>query len=539
MKSLVDLERIPENFSSEQSLKLQQQAKKGKNGNVLHLYAYRQNKTKLKRMLSEQKYEINKKDKMGNTPLHIACFTGGPKIFKALLKHGADIQATNKNKETPLDLAMLSNYDKIKKKLVEINAPHNTDISKLQMHIIRGENSQALEMINDPKHRGLITRADKLGNLPIHEAACYGMKDCLLALLQHNSPVDPINIDKRTPFYLSCLNSQLECAKLLADHGADLQKRNIYGTQAIHTAVSKQCKDDNILAFLLQKNVDPDSRDGEGMTPLHLATNPERVKMLLHFHADFNTLDSFEFLPVQYMARKGAFFSLQVLVEHGAQIISGEMGFPPAHLAARKGHHKCLDYILQIAKKRDQMFDVCDGWFFENSLIAMTVINNHPKCLRVVLGHSDPGIVSAPEAKKTNFIYLAMKHNRAECANILIESGYPKPPLSKKEINKLSAEFRYLLLGDFSFSKDFEWLFTSGSFFSDLSVVVNDQTGILSPLLRSPRKTRKARNPHSSSTLQRRSSPRCVPSPILHIHRRSFAIQNFPQKNQKAQAYRP
>jgi ankyrin repeat protein len=49
--------------------------------------------------------DVNARDEVGETPLHIAVFTNKVELVRLLLEHGADIQARGQFNKTPLDVA--------------------------------------------------------------------------------------------------------------------------------------------------------------------------------------------------------------------------------------------------------------------------------------------------------------------------------------------------------------------------------------------------------------------------------------------------
>jgi len=49
--------------------------------------------------------DINKEDRIGETPLFSACYSGNKKLVKYFVEYGLDINKENKFRETPLFLA--------------------------------------------------------------------------------------------------------------------------------------------------------------------------------------------------------------------------------------------------------------------------------------------------------------------------------------------------------------------------------------------------------------------------------------------------
>jgi ankyrin repeat protein len=63
--------------------------------------------------------DINKQDKDGLTPLHVAVLSNNKRLVKLLLFRGADMQLTTKEGNTAITLAQESGYSEIEKILIE------------------------------------------------------------------------------------------------------------------------------------------------------------------------------------------------------------------------------------------------------------------------------------------------------------------------------------------------------------------------------------------------------------------------------------
>ena len=70
--------------------------------------------------------DVNKRDGLGNTPLHTACCLLKPKVVKLLIDHGACVNFMNAQKLTPLSIVLRSEgcrplaQSKDKKKICKI-----------------------------------------------------------------------------------------------------------------------------------------------------------------------------------------------------------------------------------------------------------------------------------------------------------------------------------------------------------------------------------------------------------------------------------
>ena len=135
--------------------------------------------------------DVNKQDQMENTPLHIACIDGKPKIAKMLLdNYNVNINVLNCFHECPIIAACSGNSTECVKLLLEYNSyPH---------------------------------RRDNKGNSAIHIACEYGNIEIIKLLLNCGVSINCQNSHGKTPLYVACMEKQLKCVLFLINEGADV-----------------------------------------------------------------------------------------------------------------------------------------------------------------------------------------------------------------------------------------------------------------------------------------------------------------------------
>lgn len=83
---------------------------------------------KMAEALSDSKaFNVNQKNEMGQTPLHLAAEKGQKEIVEMLLEKGADVNATDKEGRTPLHDAVFYRHYEIAKILLQ----HHSDPAKM------------------------------------------------------------------------------------------------------------------------------------------------------------------------------------------------------------------------------------------------------------------------------------------------------------------------------------------------------------------------------------------------------------------------
>lgn len=73
--------------------------------------------------------------------------------------------------------------------------------------------------------------------LPIHCAAERGRYVSVQTLLEHHSPVDPIDKNQQTPLHLAARNGHAEIVKLLLQTGAQIDRRTLHGDNCLDLAI--------------------------------------------------------------------------------------------------------------------------------------------------------------------------------------------------------------------------------------------------------------------------------------------------------------
>jgi ankyrin repeat protein len=212
----------------------------------------------LRQLKNGQPVDINEPSSKAyqNTALHQAADLGRVDIVQLLLDQGADIEAKNELFATPLHIAVWAGYQDIVELLLldnkaNIEAKYADGISPLHVAVLKGYRS-IVELLLD---RGASTGAkDNEGWSPLHIAASKG-DGC---------------------------KGNIVMIRLLIKKGADIEATDNEGNTALHTATSQAYI--HVIKLLLKKGANIEAKDNEGNTPLCVAVSwgyPSVVKLLI------------------------------------------------------------------------------------------------------------------------------------------------------------------------------------------------------------------------------------------------------------------
>ncbi|MCP5369897.1 MAG: ankyrin repeat domain-containing protein [Rickettsiaceae bacterium] len=290
---------------------------KNKWGNSsLYIAAYSGNVEICRKILTSENVtleHLNNRNKDGNTALHIAvsvCTEVNQELVDLLLNKGADPTIKNNGGNTPLHLAAYSgNVEIFKKILIAVEQAEKMTPEHLNSRNKEGNTSlhaavSARTEVNQEVNQELVdlllnkgadpTIKNNGGNTPLHLASLCGNKKIVDLLIDKEVDLNIQNTDGNTPLHLASLLGYKEVVDLLLNNRADPTIKNKDGNTALHVAVSmrtkvKQGVKQEIVDLLLNKGADPTIKNNGGNTPLHLASlcgNKEVVDLLIDEGAD-------------------------------------------------------------------------------------------------------------------------------------------------------------------------------------------------------------------------------------------------------------
>ncbi|KAF5749903.1 STELAR K+ outward rectifier isoform 2 [Tripterygium wilfordii] len=226
--------------------------------------------------------------------------------------------------------------------------------SDITFHIGKQEAELALRVNSAAYHgdinqlKGLIragadpNKTDYDGRSPLHLAAARGYEDIVQFLIQGGVEINIKDKFGNSPLLEATKNGHDRVASLLSNEGASLLIDD--AGSFLCTAVAKG--DYDFVKRMLSNGVDPNSRDYDHRTPLHIAASQGlylMVKLLLESEASVSTRDRWGNTPLDE-GRMGGSKNLIKILEDAKSAQSSEFPFNAKDHTEKKQANKCTVY---------------------------------------------------------------------------------------------------------------------------------------------------------------------------------------------------
>jgi ankyrin repeat protein len=265
------------------------------------LYAARDGRLDIVKVLLAAKADVNQVDANGITPLVDAITNNHVDVARYLIDHGADVHASDWYGRTPLWSAVETRNQDFDANTQENSIDRAPFVELIKVLNEHGANVTARTKELPPfkrlflKGTGSLAWVDITGQTPFFTAALSGDVTVMRLLLDHGADPKIPTIQGTTPlmaaagidwvFYQSYdegPKALLEAVQLCYELGLDVNAVNSMGLTALHGAANRGS--DDIIKFLVEKGAKIDVKDKEGRTPMtwaegvFLATHPAKPK---------------------------------------------------------------------------------------------------------------------------------------------------------------------------------------------------------------------------------------------------------------------
>ena len=225
---------------------------------------------------------VNRPNKRGLLPLHLAIQKGNYECIKVLINYGANLEyalPTSMGKITPLMYAVQLGHNKITKLLIENNAKIEALDRFKRNAVIHASMTGSAKILSYLLRAGSNPNAqDSSGNSPLHYACAYGWYFSAKSLVEAGANINLNNDWKLSPFGVAFLKGHMGiCDYLLGLGKIDINFRTEEGESLVMLTVSSALNDNNVkqLDYIVNKlNANVKLRDLKGNNAFHyLAAN--------------------------------------------------------------------------------------------------------------------------------------------------------------------------------------------------------------------------------------------------------------------------
>lgn len=294
-----------------------------------------------------QRIPFDVRDDEGNTPLLSALGSNGRgDTIQLFVDAGSDLDATNNHDQTPLILAAAKGPREIAHFLA---LPPRNDSS------YRSEKTKREARLRARDHRGQTALLAVFEGASIHRSALANVTLLVEAGADVDGKRDPMGLYSyhETPLHRSVTDDDWVPVTQFLDHGADPEIRDKEERTPLHIASRKHVFPNPChVATLLAGGAKKDARDKDGNTPLHLAAREEDsmtgvIRGLLGLNHDMLEMKNNEGqTPLWLSARSGV--NSRILLEAGAKVEAvGPRGWTPLHACASYAHYTKVEPFLE------------------------------------------------------------------------------------------------------------------------------------------------------------------------------------------------
>ena len=338
-------------------------------------------------------------DEENSTPLHAAVDGGNCEVVRVLLKHGANSLALVEDMTPPLHLACSQGKLEMVKLMVEASGKH------------------------------ILGHLDQYSRTPLHHSALSIHCASIIAyIVQEGGNLIDINSQDsrgRTPLQTAITSGNLSGVKELLHRDADPLVCDQKGCNALHFAVWRKRK--FIVELLLQLHCSLElvtTKNHDGYTAIHLALTLGYGDLVapmisaIRFQLQ-NIKDSKGNNYLHLAAKSGNWRALTTLLDIPDTLKqlneTTQCGITPLHYAAKAGHTRCVELLLQSGA---MIHKGCHGI----TPFMFACKEGHPECAKL-LYEAHPFQIDWQDYSGNTALHCAARSKNPLMVKLLLETG--------------------------------------------------------------------------------------------------------------------
>jgi ankyrin repeat protein len=257
----------------------------------------------------------------GETALHLCVAWCGADLVELLIEKGGGVKAKDHEGSTPLHVACrqpsASARGMLSGNLLEEPARFPASRSALREDSARGRLEHAHVVETLIAEGAELDARDSHGVTPLQLAVASGAFWNAKLLIEHGADVNVADEFGTTALYRA---QESGSAELLVEHGAAVNAADRDGNTPLHQAISSGRAE--VADLLLARGASVSAENREGRTPLHVAAAVGRAQMvekLILRRADVNARDTYGQTPLSAAEAAGHSHVVATLKRHGAK----------------------------------------------------------------------------------------------------------------------------------------------------------------------------------------------------------------------------
>ena len=251
----------------------------------------------------------------------------------------------------------------------------------------------------------------------LHLASRDGHAEVARVLLEHGADVNAQARDGQTALHRASRIGQVEIVRMLLKHGASTSAGDADKSTPLHLASKRG--DVEIIRILLEHDADVNVQSVGGWTALHHASlggHKEVTRFLLECDADVNAQDEEGWTALHHSSRGGHMAVTRSLLDHGANANAQDLDkSTPLHLASGYGHVGNARLLLE----HDADANSPD----ESSCTPLHLASQegHLDVVQLLLDRSET--LNAKNEDQQTPLFLASGNGRSKVVQLLLDNG--------------------------------------------------------------------------------------------------------------------
>lgn len=374
--------------------------------------------TEVLAVLNLQPYHFTGNSYDGKTLVALAAESDNGSIISCLLKIEAGFSAEH---TTSFAQAVSSGDELLVRRLLvfgaELNRKDFRGVSPLREAVTK-QNQGIAELLLDSGAD--VESKCSLGMTPLAFAAKNNDSTMAALLIRYGANVNATETKNECPILVAVAwRGHLEVARLLLQHGCDVQCRTSGGSTALHQATTENHVE--LIKVLVQAGIQVDIKDGEGHSPLYLATehhsDTAAAESLLHLGASTELKSASGYTPLMNATIKNQVALMRTLIEFGADINNpDEAGRVPIMVAVAAGSQPCI----ALLKDHGARLDLLDK--SGHSLLHYVAESGNMDVIKTFIGNG-LDINSATDKNGATLLHRAAGAGRLDLVKSLLDAG--------------------------------------------------------------------------------------------------------------------